>query len=165
MRTRIPNGRVAVLCAALIALAGILAGCSSGDDTFNPALIQGAGNSASFSMAVTPPSVTVAQGQTAPYTVTLTATNGFSSPVSLSVSGMPAGASSAFSTTSVAPTSAGATSTLTITTAAGGPGSLEGTIRSSAATPPGTSTLTVTATGAGITKQATVTLIVTAASS
>jgi hypothetical protein len=52
--------------------------------------------SGDFSLSVTPGSQGVAQKGTANYTVTISAGNGFSGPVALSVSGLPADASFAF---------------------------------------------------------------------
>lgn len=131
----------------------------------------GAAAGSSFALAVTPGSNSVAAGQTATYTATLTTTNGFSSPVTLSASGLPAGATAAFSPTPVTPSTGGATSTLTVTTTAPPTtGDLNGTIRSARTrqsgtqTPPGTYTITVSATGGGATKTATVQLVVTAPS-
>ena len=163
MRTRVSNGCRALLCIVTASLAAFIVGCGGANSTYNPALTGTGSNPASFSLTVLPPSVTIAQGQTATYQATVNAVNGFASPVTLSVSGLPAGTTAAFSPASVTPTSAGATSTLTITTTAGGPGSLVGTIRSADGTPVGRSTPTVTAAGAGITQQAAVTLVVTAA--
>ena len=169
MRTRIPNGHAALLCVAFLILAGIIAGCGGANSTYNPALIGGGGTPAtSFSLSVMPASVTVTQGQAAVYTATLTTPDGFSGPVTLSVAGLPAGATAAFSSASVTPTSAGAVSTLTITTTGfnesrslnGTIRSPNGTIHSRAATPPGTSPLTISASGAGITRTATVQLVV-----
>jgi uncharacterized protein YdeI (BOF family) len=91
-----------------------------------------------FSLAATPASQSSIAGGSAAYTVTVTPQNGFTSAVSLSVSGLPAGAAATFS----------GSSTLTVNT--------------SASTPIGSYTLTITAAGGGITKTAAVTLVVTA---
>ena len=73
----------------------------------------------------------------------MTSVGGFSSGVSLSVTGLPAGATGTFSPSAVAPTG---TSTLTVST--------------TGATPNGTYSLTISGTGSGLTRQTTVTLAV-----
>ena len=99
----------------------------------------------SFSLSAT--ATSVKDGSTGTSTVTETVTNGFSSAVTLSVSGLPTGVTAAFSPTSI--TGAG-TSTLTFTAA-------------STATA-GSYTITVTGTPAsGTAKTTTLTLTVTAA--
>jgi len=104
-----------------------------------------------FSIAASPASQTVTAGASTSYTATLTAVNGYSSSVNLSLSGLPVGATGTFNPTSVVPTTSGATSTLSVAT--------------STSTPAGTYTLTITGTGtdAAATKHSTtVTLVVTA---
>jgi uncharacterized membrane protein len=98
-----------------------------------------------FSLARSPASQTVTQGAGTSYTQTVTAANGFSGAVDLSVSGLPTGATGTFNPTSV--TGSG-TSTLTVTTL--------GT------TPTGSYTLTITGTSGGLTHSATATLVVNA---
>jgi len=71
-----------------------------------------------FAAALSPTSGTVAPGQSAMTTVTLTPSNGFSQSVALSCSGLPTGATCSFSSASVAVNGSAATSTLTIATAA-----------------------------------------------
>lgn len=97
-----------------------------------------------FTMSVSPASRNIAPGASTTYTVTVTARAGFTSPVSLAVSGLPTGATASFSPSSLP---GGGTSTLTVTT--------------SASSPLGTSTLTVTGTGGG--HQATATASLTLA--
>ena len=63
----------------VVAVAALLA-CD--DDTTPPGAI---------SIAVSPGTITIAQGSTGSVTVTLSRTPGFSNPVTLSVSGLPAG--------------------------------------------------------------------------
>ena len=90
---------------------------------------------ADFSAAVSPSSASVTVGSNVAYSVTLTALNGYSSSVSLAVSGLPSGASGTFDNpTSVTPTSGGASSALTVST--------------KLTTPAGSYPLTITATGA-----------------
>jgi hypothetical protein len=96
-----------------------------------------------FSLSISPASVTVPLfGTTATYTVTVTRTGGFTSPVALSVAGLPSGATATFSPNPVT----GGSSTLTVTVKV---------------FPRGTFTLTVTGTGGSptITHTATATLI------
>ena len=66
---------------------------------------------ADFSLTVSPASQTVTRGNTATYTVTITGSNGFSGPVTLSLTGQPSRATVTFS-----PTAATSTSTLAVTT-------------------------------------------------
>lgn len=68
---------------------------------------------ADFSVSTTPSAVSVVAGNNATYTATVVALNGFSGAVSLSVTGLPAGAASVFNPASIA--NAGS-STLTIAT-------------------------------------------------
>jgi hypothetical protein len=72
-----------------------------------------------FSVGSAPGSVTVTAGHPATFTATATANGGaFSSPITLGCSGLPAGASCAFSPSTVTPGSTSAQSTLTISTTA-----------------------------------------------
>ena len=76
------GGLVVVTVAAVTATSGfILTGASKAD----------------FTIAASPSSQSVAQGQTALFTVTLAANNGFASPVQLVASGLPAGTTASFS--------------------------------------------------------------------
>ncbi len=86
-----------------------------------------------FSVSVSPSSASATPGGSASYTVSLTAANGYASPVNLAVSGLPSGAGASFSTNPVTPASPGATSNLTIIVGSG--------------TAPGTYNLTITGTG------------------
>jgi fibronectin type 3 domain-containing protein len=97
-----------------------------------------------FSLSISPASVTVFKnGGTAIYTVTITRINGFANPVTLSVSGLPAGTTGSFSPNPASGTS----STLTLTV--------------SASTVHGTFTFTVTGTGGSptLTRTATAQLV------
>jgi hypothetical protein len=98
-----------------------------------------------FSISATPSSQTVTPGNNATYTTTVGALNGFTDTVSLSISGLPTGATASFNPTSVA---GSGSSTLTVVTAT--------------PTPTGTYTLTITGTGATLSHSATVTLVVNA---
>jgi hypothetical protein len=68
-----------------------------------------------FSLAITPASRTVPRLRSRTYTVTVNGQDGFSSPVALSISGLPAGVTASFSPASVSP---GSASTLTLQAAA-----------------------------------------------
>ncbi|HEX9076854.1 MAG TPA: hypothetical protein VF932_13805 [Anaerolineae bacterium] len=95
-----------------------------------------------YGITASPASLTLRRQSSGTYTVTVTSIGGFSAPVNLSVSGLPPGASAAFSQSSVVPTG---TSTLTVSV--GGA--------------QGTSTLTITGTGGGQMHSTQVTLTVT----
>ncbi len=104
-----------------------------------------------FTISVTPPTTaTVAAGNPATYSISVSAINGFSSPVTLTCSaGLPLGTSCAFVPPAVTPGASAATSTLTITT--------------STATPAATSSVTVTGTSSSLSHDTTVGLTVTPA--
>ena len=102
---------------------------------------------ADFTVSTSPPSLTLTGVGTAQYTVVTSSAYGFAGPVSLSVAGLPAGATptfgpSTFNLDGINPVY----STMAITTTAG--------------TPTGTSTLTVTATSGGYSHTATVSLTI-----
>jgi hypothetical protein len=97
-----------------------------------------------FSLTATPPSQTVARGQSAIYTVTVTPAGGFGGTVTFSATGLPRGASASFDPPSV--TGSG-TSTLTITTRP--------------STTRGTFTLTISGTSGSLTRTTSVALTVT----
>jgi len=86
-----------------------------------------------FTLTATPSTQTVSAGARTSYTLTLTAVNGYTAAVRLTVSGLPSRTSASFSANPVTPTASGATSTLTLSTAR--------------KTSRGTFTLTVTGTG------------------
>ena len=94
-----------------------------------------------FSISGSPGSQTVTAGAGTSYTVTITPSGGFTGSVSLSVSGLPSGASGTFT-----PNPAISSSTLNITT--------------SSSTPAGTSTVTITGTSGSLTHTTTVSLTV-----
>ena len=100
-----------------------------------------------FTLTVTPSTQTVVVGNETTYTTTIGALNGFGGVVTLSASGLPAGATSSFSPATV--TGRGS-STLTVTTRAG-------RLRWER------STLTITGTSGSLTQRATTTLAVVAA--
>jgi Domain of unknown function (DUF1929)/Glyoxal oxidase N-terminus/PKD domain len=98
-----------------------------------------------FSISASPSSRTVVQGGGTTYTATITGGTGFSGTVSLSVSGLPAGASASFSPASI---STSGSSTLSVST--------------SSTTPPGSYPLTITGTSGSLIHTASVTLVVSA---
>jgi hypothetical protein len=100
-----------------------------------------------FTLTVSPTSRGLAQGTNVLYTVTVAAVFGFSSDVTLALSGLDPNSSDDFSSNPVSD----------------GSGSSNLEIFTSAATPVGTQTLTVSATGGGVTHLVTITLIVTTA--
>jgi Astacin (Peptidase family M12A) len=71
----------------------------------------------SFTVAISSQSVNVAQAGTATVTVSLAGTNGFTTPVTLSATGLPSGVTASFSP-SLAPIGSSSTLTLTATTSA-----------------------------------------------
>ncbi|MER7333263.1 MULTISPECIES: S8 family serine peptidase [unclassified Micromonospora] len=97
-----------------------------------------------FSVSVSPTSGSTAPGGSVTTTVNTATTNGSAQSVSLSASGLPAGATASFNPATV---TSGGSSTLTIST--------------SASTPPGTYPVTVTGSAASGTRTATYTLTVT----
>jgi hypothetical protein len=79
----------------------------------------GGGSGGSFTLAATPPEQEIDHSGTVNYPVNLASTGGFTGPVSLTCSGLPAGASCAFAPASVTLASgATGTSTMTITATA-----------------------------------------------
>jgi len=101
-----------------------------------------------FTLTATPASRTVVAGSNTTYTATVSPLNSFSGTVALGISGLPAGATAAFSPASIA---GSGSSTLTITT--------------TGAAIPGTNTLTITGTSGSLVHSTTVTFIVNAAAS
>jgi hypothetical protein len=73
-----------------------------------------------FTLMASPISLTVKSGTTGTTTLTVTPQNGFSSAVSFACSGLPTGASCAFSPATVIPSGSAATTTLTFTAPAAG---------------------------------------------
>jgi hypothetical protein len=114
------------------------------------ALAVYAAGKADFSIAVSPTSQTVTQGQSTTYTVSLTRVNGFADPVTLSVGGLPSGATGSWklangTATNVVPSNQNS-ATLTVQTAS--------------TTPTGTTHPVVTATSGKLSHTADLTLIV-----
>jgi polygalacturonase/uncharacterized membrane protein len=111
--------------------------------SYGKVTVTASGGSPDFSISATPSSQTVTAGSGTSYTATISAISGFTGTVSLSVSGLPSGASGSFNPTSVA---GSGNSTLSVST--------------SSTTPAGTYTLTVTGTSGSLTHSTTVTLVV-----
>lgn len=103
-----------------------------------------------FGVAVSPASKTVQRGTSGSVTVTVSSTGGYSSSTSLSISGLPAGVTAAFSPNPVTPPAGGST-TSTLTLTASGTATL------------GTFSLTVTGSDGAKTRSATLGLTVSAA--
>ena len=113
---------------------------NAGDPTYalyDDVVITSGAPAADFSLALSTGAVTSSGSAAATATATVAPLNGFASAVSLSVGGLPTGATAAFSPASVASGSGSSTLTLTPGTAAAG-----------------TYSLTVTATGGGLTHTA-----------
>jgi len=96
-----------------------------------------------FSVSATPASQTVLPGGSTSYTVTVTPGTGFTAPVTFSVSGLPPGATASFNPASVS-----------------GSGSTTMRVSSGFLTPLGSYPLTVSGDSGGLTRSATVTLVV-----
>ena len=101
----------------------------------------------SFTIAASPSSLTVAEGNLGISTITTAVANGFNSAISLSASGAPSGTTVSFSPNPI-PAPGSGSSTMTITVGS--------------ATPMGTYPITVTGNGGGTQQTTTVTLTVTA---
>jgi len=98
-----------------------------------------------FAITGSPASQTVQAGTSTTYTASITPSGGFTDTVSLSVSGLPAGASASFVPAAVT----------------GGSGNSTLTVNTTAATAAGTYTLTLTGTDGALAHSTTVTLVVT----
>jgi hypothetical protein len=96
-----------------------------------------------FSVSASPSSQTVVQGANTSYTITITQSGGFTGSVTLSASGLPAGAAATFS-----PNPTTSTSTMSVTT--------------STSTPTGTYSVTITGVSGSLSHATSVTLVVTA---
>lgn len=124
------------------------------DDPAGPQQITSlTGTGLDFSVSASPSSVSVKAGSAAVYTATVTGLGGnFATSVSLACSGLPTGASCAFSPTSVVPGAGSAPSTLNLATSSGQHGTKK--------TPAGTYTITIRGTSGQLIRSTTATLVV-----
>src|SRR5579859_7261164 len=117
---------------------------TSGSHSTTASLTVNAPATNDFSISANPSSLSIVQGNNGTSTISTAVTSGSAQTVSLSVTGVPSGATASFNPTSV---TAGGSSTLTVTT---------GTAAA------GTYTLTITGTGSSATHTTTVSLTITA---
>ena len=139
---------------ASVNMAGLAAGTYNGTITisatgatntplnFPVTLTVNAATLPDFSLSASPSSQTVAPGDSTSYNVNVTRFGGFSDPVDLSLSGLPAGLGASFSPNPAT----GSSSTMTVTT--------------SGAAPTGSYTITITGTSGVLLRTTTVTLVV-----
>ena len=111
------------------------------------AALAGTPSGPNFSLSASPASISVVQGSVGASTLTATISGGFNSAITLSASGQPSGVTVGLNPTSIAAPGSGSSS-VTLTVAAN--------------TVPGTYPITVTGIGGGITKTATISLVVSA---
>jgi len=113
--TEVANGRDYFYNIVAVGSTDSCYGATSNCLTVTPA----ASTTPDFSVSCSPSSLSVTQGASTTSTCTVTSTNGYSSAVSLSCTGLPAGSSCSFVPSSVTPPSGGsANSTLTVTATA-----------------------------------------------
>ena len=128
---------------ALLTLLGVLALTGLAAYT-----VLAAGGKQDFTIAASPSSQTVTKGQATAYTVTVTRVNGFTGPVTLSVTGLPAAASASWrlpdgSSSNVVPPSLNS-ATLNVQTGAGTPnGDAQPVIKATSGNLTSTTTLTL----------------------
>ena len=128
---------------ALVTLLGVLALTGLAAYT-----VLAAGGKPDFTIAASPSSQTVTKGQATAYTVTVTRVNGFTGPVTLSVSGLPAAASASWrlpggSSSNVVPPSLNS-ATLNVQTGAGTPnGNAQPVIKATSGNLTNTTTVTL----------------------
>ncbi|MGE0404754.1 MAG: NEW3 domain-containing protein [Candidatus Korobacteraceae bacterium] len=103
------------------------------------------GSAPGFSLAASPGNLTIKQGNNFSVQVTSTIANGFSSSLSLTVNGLPAGVAASFSPASLP---------------APGSGTASLTLNAAASASPGTYSLSIVAAGGGLTRTVPLTLIV-----
>lgn len=108
----------------VVGTSGALAQNAAFSLTINPLV----GPPPDFSMFAEPDSQSVVAGQTANYTVTLTALNNFNVPVTLSVTGLPAGATANFTVNLLTPSATGNSVRLDVATGTAAPGTSQLTI-------------------------------------
>jgi hypothetical protein len=118
---------------------------SGGGQTHSSTIMLTVSKAADFRIDVNPASQSVAQDQTASYSVNVVGSSGFNSQVSLSVSGLPSGANGIFTVNSGTPDFS---ATLTVTVPSNAPA--------------GSFTLVIKGTGVGLERTANAVLIITA---
>lgn len=118
----------AAVAAALAGVALLTAGCGGADDAYSPTVDRpspspspSASTIPDFTLSPADASRTVVAGEQVTFAFTVTAINGWDTPLELTASGLPEGATATFSPNPVTPTAAGAAVTLTVRTAAGSP--------------------------------------------
>ena len=117
--------------------------------TVNEVEIYTSAVSPSFTLSASPSTQTVTAGSNTSYTISVAPLNGFTGTVSLTVSGLPTGASGTFNPSSIG----------------GGSGSSTLSISTTSSTAAGTYTLTVMGTSGSLTEKTTATLTVTSSTS
>jgi hypothetical protein len=117
--------------------------------TVNQVMIYSSAATPSFTLSATPSSQSVTAGSNTSYTVTAAPVNGFTGTVSLTVSGLPTGASGTFSPSSIS----------------GGSGSSTLAVSTTSSMAAGTYPLTVKGTSGSLTETTSVTLTVTSSTS
>lgn len=130
-----------------------MSGCGAGN-TFNPDF-AGTPAVATFLLTVTPTTKTTQPFNSATYALTATSVNGFSSPVAISLTNVPAGANTSIQTTPIVPTALGTTTNVTIDGDTGAKVKRSGRVMD-----PGTYTVRINAVGGGVTKFVDVQLVV-----
>jgi outer membrane lipoprotein SlyB len=115
--------------------------------TVNQVEIYSSATAASFTLSASPSSQSVTAGSSTSYTITAAPVNGFTGTVSLTVGGLPTGASGTFSPSSIG----------------GGSGSSTLNVSTTSSTAAGSYTLTVTGTSGSLTETTSVTLTVASA--
>jgi hypothetical protein len=117
--------------------------------TVNQVMIYSSAATPSFTLSASPTSQSVAAGSNTSYTITAAPVDGFTGAVSLTVSGLPTGASGTFSPSSIS----------------GGSGASTLNVSTTSSTAAGTYTLTVKGTSGSLTETTTVTLTITTTTS
>jgi hypothetical protein len=117
--------------------------------TVNQVMIYSSAATPSFTLSASPTSQSVAAGSNTSYTITAAPVDGFTGAVSLTVSGLPTGASGTFSPSSIS----------------GGSGASTLNVSTTSSTAAGTYTLTAKGTSGSLTETTTVTLTITTTTS
>lgn len=168
----LPSGATATFNPTSIAAPGagtstltILVGASTTAGTYS-VVVSGAGGSqahsttisltvsaaADFAIAAAPSAVAVTAGSSSAATITTTTSGNFNSPISLSASGLPSGATASFSPASIAAPGAG-TSTLTIAVGSATAGTYNVVVNGSGGSKTHAATISLTVSASGGTTQ------------